>query len=75
VCTFWYISALAAIGRRAEARDLFEKVLACRNRHGLLAEDIHPETREQWGNFVQTYSMVGLITCALKLSVPWDQAF
>jgi GH15 family glucan-1,4-alpha-glucosidase len=75
VCTFWYISALAAIGRRDEARALFEKVLACRNRHGLLAEDIDPETREQWGNFVQTYSMVGLIACALKLSVPWDEAF
>jgi GH15 family glucan-1,4-alpha-glucosidase len=75
VCTFWYIGALAAIGRRDEARALFEKVLACRNRHGLLAEDIHPDTREQWGNFVQTYSMVGLITCALKLSVPWDEAF
>jgi GH15 family glucan-1,4-alpha-glucosidase len=75
VCTFWYIGALAAIGRRDEARALFEKVLACRNRHGLLAEDIDPETHEQWGNFVQTYSMVGLIACALKLSVPWDEAF
>jgi GH15 family glucan-1,4-alpha-glucosidase len=75
VCTFWYISALASIGRRDEARALFEKALACRNRHGLLAEDIHPDTREQWGNFVQTYSMVGLIACALKLSVPWDEAF
>jgi len=75
VCTFWYISALAEMGRRDEARALFEKVLACRNRHGLLAEDIDPETLEQWGNFVQTYSMVGLIACALKLSVPWDDAF
>ena len=35
VCTFWYIYALAAIGRMAEARELFEKLLACRNRHGL----------------------------------------
>ena len=61
VCTFWYINALAAIGRRDEARGLFESVLACRNRHGLLAEHIDPRTREQWGNFVQTYSMVGLI--------------
>src|SRR5207253_6234643 len=57
----WYINALAALGRREEARDLFETVLACRNRHGLLAEHIDPRTREQWGNFVQTYSMVGLI--------------
>jgi GH15 family glucan-1,4-alpha-glucosidase len=75
VCTFWYINALAALGRRDEARALFENVLACRNRHGLLAEHIDPRTREQWGNFVQTYSMVGLIGSAIRLSVRWDQAF
>jgi GH15 family glucan-1,4-alpha-glucosidase len=75
VCTFWYISALEAIGRKDDARALFEKVLAKRNRHGLLAEDIDPGTGEQWGNFVQTYSMVGLIVCALKLSQSWDDAF
>ena len=75
VCTFWYINALAALGQRGEARALFENVLACRNRHGLLAEHIDPATREQWGNFVQTYSMVGLISSAIRLSVRWDQAF
>jgi GH15 family glucan-1,4-alpha-glucosidase len=75
VCTFWYINALAALGRRDEARALFENLLACRNRHGLLAEHIDPRTREQWGNFVQTYSMVGLIASAIRLSVRWDQAF
>ncbi len=75
VCTFWYINALAALGRRDEARALFENLLTCRNRHGLLAEHIDPRTREQWGNFVQTYSMVGLIASAIRLSVRWDQAF
>jgi GH15 family glucan-1,4-alpha-glucosidase len=75
VCTFWYINALCALGQRDEARALFENVLACRNRHGLLAEHIDPQTREQWGNFVQTYSMVGLIGAAIRLSVRWDQAF
>ncbi len=75
VCTFWYINALCALGERDEARALFENVLACRNRHGLLAEHIDPKTREQWGNFVQTYSMVGLIGAAIRLSVRWDQAF
>jgi len=75
VCTFWYINALAAIGEREEARRMFEDVLQCRNRHGLLAEHIDPQTREQWGNFVQTYSMVGLISSAIRLSQRWDQAF
>jgi GH15 family glucan-1,4-alpha-glucosidase len=73
-CTFWYINALASLGDHDEARALFEHVLACRNRHGLLAEHIDPRTREPWGNFVQTYSMVGLIGAAIRLSIPWDQA-
>jgi len=75
VCTFWYVGALAVIGRRSEARVVFERLLALRNRHGLLAEHVNPTTGEQWGNFVQTYSMVGLITCAIRLSRSWDQAF
>jgi GH15 family glucan-1,4-alpha-glucosidase len=70
VCTFWYIEALAAMGgtRREEARALFERVLAARNRHGLLAEDLDPRTLEQWGNFPQTYCMAGIIDCAVGLA-------
>lgn len=75
VCTFWYVNALATLGRRDEARTLFEKLLTCRNKHGLLAEHIDPNSGEQWGNFVQTYSMVGLINAAIRLSIRWDQAF
>ncbi len=74
-CTFWYINALAALGRIDEARSMFHNVLAHRNHHGLLAEHIDPRTHEQWGNFVQTYSMVGLISSAVRLSTPWDKAF
>jgi GH15 family glucan-1,4-alpha-glucosidase len=75
VCTFWLVDALAAIGRHHEARELFTHLLACRNRHGLLAEHIDPATGELWGNFVQTYSMVGLINSAVKLSLPWKDAY
>lgn len=75
ICTFWYIYALAALGRGGEARALFENMLARRNRHGLLAEHIDPATGEQWGNFVQTYSMVGLINSAIRLSKRWDSAY
>jgi GH15 family glucan-1,4-alpha-glucosidase len=75
VCTLWYCNALAALGETEAARALFERVLAGRNRHGLLSEDIDPVTHELWGNFVQTYSMVGLIDCAMRLSVPWEQGF
>jgi GH15 family glucan-1,4-alpha-glucosidase len=75
VCTFWYIEALAAMGRREEARAMFEHVLACRNSLGLLSEDIDPESGQLWGNFPQTYSMVGLIKCAMRLSQAWEDAF
>lgn len=75
VCSFWYVNALVALGRKDEARALFEKLLSYRNKHGLLAEHINPKSGEQWGNYVQTYSMVGLINSAIRLSIRWDQAF
>ncbi|RII25823.1 MAG: glucoamylase [Geobacter sp.] len=75
VCTYWYIYALVALGRSDEARLLFENLLTRHNRHGLIAEHIDVRTGEQWGNFVQTYSMVGLINAAIRLSTRWDSAF
>ncbi|MCW5652097.1 MAG: glycoside hydrolase family 15 protein [Ramlibacter sp.] len=72
ICTFWRIDALARIGRKAQARDIFETMLARRNPLGLLSEDTHPHTGEMWGNFPQTYSMVGIINAAVRLSAPWD---
>lgn len=75
VCTFWYVNALAAIGRKDEARELFENILSCRNAHGLLSEDIDTRTLEQWGNVVQTYSMVGIIDSATRLSRRWEDIY
>lgn len=74
ICTFWYVDALAAIGRRDEARRLFEELLARRNHVGLLSEDIDPNTGALWGNFPQTYSMVGIIIAAMRLSKGWESA-
>lgn len=72
VCTFWYIDALAAAGRADEARTLFEGLLARRNHLGLLSEDIDANSGELWGNFPQTYSLVGLIHSAMRLSRRWE---
>jgi GH15 family glucan-1,4-alpha-glucosidase len=72
ICTFWRIDALARIGRKKQAREIFEAMLARRNPLGLLSEDTHPQTGEMWGNFPQTYSMVGIINAAVRLSAPWD---
>jgi GH15 family glucan-1,4-alpha-glucosidase len=72
VCTFWLIEALHATGRTADARDLFEEMVARRTPAGLLSEDIDPVSGELWGNYPQTYSLVGLISCAVLLSKPWS---
>ena len=71
-CTFWLIEALHFTGRGEEARALFEEMIARRTPAGLLSEDIDPLTGELWGNYPQTYSLVGLINCAGLLSKPWS---
>jgi GH15 family glucan-1,4-alpha-glucosidase len=75
VCNFWYMDALALIGRRDEARGMFTDILSRRNAFGLLSEDIHPQTGELWGNFPQTYSMAGIINTATRLSASWEEAW
>jgi GH15 family glucan-1,4-alpha-glucosidase len=72
VCTFWLIEALHFTGRDAEARVLFEEMLSRRTPAGLLSEDIDPVSGELWGNYPQTYSLVGMINCAVLLSKPWS---
>ncbi len=72
ICAFWYVNALAAAGRREEAREHFQRLLQHRTSLGMLSEDIDPNTGELWGNFPQTYSMVGIINCAVRLSRPWE---
>ena len=72
VCTFWLIEALHLTGRSADARALFEEMLSRRTSAGLLSEDIDPTTGELWGNYPQTYSLVGMINCAVLLSRPWS---
>ena len=71
-CTFWLIEALHLVGRTQEARTLYEKMLERLTAAGLLSEDTDFETGELWGNYPQTYSLVGLINCAGLLSRPWS---
>ena len=72
ICTFWLIDALARSGRYGEARELFSIMLGHMTRSGLLSEDMDLETGELWGNFPQTYSLVGVINCAGLLSKSWS---
>jgi GH15 family glucan-1,4-alpha-glucosidase len=71
-CTFWYIEALHLAGRSSEARALFGEMLERRTHAGLLSEDVALDEGTLWGNYPQTYSLVGLINCAVLLSRPWS---
>ncbi len=73
VCTFWLIEALHLVGRDEEARGLFTAMLGHRTASGMLSEDMDFETGELWGNFPQTYSLVGIINCAGLLSRKWSE--
>jgi GH15 family glucan-1,4-alpha-glucosidase len=75
ICAFWYVDALNATGRRDEARQIFERALALRNPFGLFSEDVDVPSGALWGNFPQSFSMVGLINSATRLSKSWEDAF
>jgi GH15 family glucan-1,4-alpha-glucosidase len=72
VCAFWRLDCLARIGKKEQAREIFQSLLSARNHLGLMSEDTHPITGAAWGNFPQTYSMVGIINGATRLSKPWE---
>lgn len=67
ICTFWYIDSLIDIGEIDEAKRMYENILSKTNHVGLLSEDLDTKTDELWGNYPQTYSLVGIINTAIKL--------
>jgi GH15 family glucan-1,4-alpha-glucosidase len=67
-CSFWLADNYALLGREAEARALFERLLALRNDVGLLAEEYDPVAGRQLGNFPQAFSHVGVVNTAFNLT-------
>ncbi|MBA3457176.1 MAG: glycoside hydrolase family 15 protein, partial [Deltaproteobacteria bacterium] len=67
-CSFWLADNYALMGREAEARALFERLLSLRNDVGLLAEEYDPVARRLLGNFPQAFSHVGLVNTAFNLT-------
>lgn len=67
VCSFWWVEALALMGRLDQAVDRFHKILAYANPLGLLSEDVEPATGLLLGNFPQAYAHVGLIHAATTI--------
>ncbi len=63
-CSFWFATCLDLIGRKNEARALFERLLTLRNDLGLLSEEYDPHAQRQLGNFPQAFSHLALVSTA-----------
>lgn len=74
ICAFWRVDALARSGQRDKAREIFVELIAARNALGMMSEDTAYQDRSLWGNYPQTYSMVGIINGAMRLSRSWETA-
>ena len=72
VCAYWYVEALACVGRIDDAVAGFEKLSRYSNHLGLLSEDVDDQTGSQHGNFPQTYSHVGLMNAAFRIARKLD---
>lgn len=73
ITAFWYIEALACVGRLNEAIDNFNKLMEYTNHLGLLSEDVDASDGSQWGNFPQAYSHVGLMNAAYRIAKKLDR--
>jgi GH15 family glucan-1,4-alpha-glucosidase len=67
-CSFWLVNALALIGRRQEAQDLFRRLLSLQNDVGLFSEEYDPAHKRLVGNFPQAFTHLALIASAKALS-------
>lgn len=73
ICAFWYVEALACVGRLDEAIKYFENLLAYSNHVDLLSEDVEASSGGMWGNFPQAYSHVGLLNAASRIAIKLDK--
>ncbi len=66
-CSFWLVDSYVMLGRHAEAKALFERLVGLSNDLGLLAEEYDPHRKRQVGNFPQAFSHVALVSAAVHL--------
>ena len=67
-CSFWLADAYQLVGRNADARVLFERLLSVRNGVGLLSEEYDSSSGRLIGNFPQAFSHIALVNTANNLS-------
>lgn len=73
ICAFWYVEALATVGRLDDAQREFGNLLRYSNHLLLFSEDVDEEDGSQWGNFPQAYSHVGLMNAAYRIAMKLDR--
>ncbi|MGF7078323.1 glycoside hydrolase family 15 protein [Mucilaginibacter sp. UYCu711] len=73
ICAFWYVEALAAVGRIDDAIKEFESLIQFCNHLKLFSEDVDEKDGSQWGNFPQAYSHVGLMNAAYRIAIKLDK--
>lgn len=73
ICAFWYVEALACVGRIDEAASYFEHIISLSNHLGLISEDVNEKDGSMWGNFPQAYSHVGLLNAASRIARKIDK--
>ncbi len=66
VCAFWYVDALACVGRVDDAIRTLDGIMKYANHLGIFSEDVGLDG-SQWGNYPQTYSHVGMINAAFRI--------
>ncbi|MEE8579879.1 MAG: glycoside hydrolase family 15 protein [Hyphomicrobium sp.] len=67
-CSFWLADNLILLGRHADAKKIYERLLALRNDVGLLSEEYDPKSKRLVGNFPQAFSHIAIINTAHNLT-------
>jgi GH15 family glucan-1,4-alpha-glucosidase len=73
ICAFWYVEALACVGRLDDAQKEFANLLQYSNHLKLFSEDVDEASGSMWGNFPQAYSHVGLMNAAYRIAMKLDR--
>jgi hypothetical protein len=71
-CSFWMVANLWLIGRKDDARAMYERLLTLRNDVGLLAEEYDSDAKRMVGNFPQALSHIALVHAAFAMSGDWN---
>jgi GH15 family glucan-1,4-alpha-glucosidase len=70
-CSFWMVTSLWLMGRKADAKAMFERLLGLENDVGLLSEEYDPVGKRMVGNFPQALSHIALLLSAFAMSGLW----